>query len=236
MRTPVQLISEALMKTILCYGDSNTWGWNVESYNPATDIKVRYPRHIRWPGRLQKLLGDEFYVIEEGLNGRTTHLDLPDPPDRNGKNYLMPCLYSHAPIDLVILFLGGNDLKSIFNRSAKEIAEGLSELIQLIQSSQYGPDMQSPPQILLIGYPALSKDHMAVMGNDDELLRHVIEKSNRFDFYFSPLAAQYHCHYLNMSPYIRYSDIDGVHFDKKAHEICSDLIAVEIKKYFKTGF
>ncbi len=128
------------MKTILCYGDSNTWGWNPEKYDEKTDHKARYPRDVRWTGRLQKLLGDNYYVIEEGLNGRATNLNHSEPPDRNGKTYLMPCLYSQSPIDLVILFLGGNDLKAIYNRSAKEIADGLSELISMIQSSKYGAD------------------------------------------------------------------------------------------------
>lgn len=224
-----------MMKNILCYGDSNTWGWDAKSYNPEIDLKVRYPRDIRWTGRLQKLLGDDFYVIEEGLNGRTTNLDSPDPPDRNGKKYLLPCLYSHAPLDLVILFLGGNDLKSIFNRSTKDISDGLEELIQLIQSSKYGADMQSVPNILLIGYPSLSSDQIDVIEKDNDLLTGAVEKSKTFDFYFSKLAQKYHCHYFNMSPHIRYSDIDGVHFDEKAHRIFADLIAIGIKKIFQMG-
>ncbi len=97
---------------------------------------------------------DHFYVIEEGLNGRTTNVDFPIPPDRNGKNYLAPCLYTHSPLDLVITMLGGNDLKNIFHRTAEDIVTGAAELIQIIQSTKYGHDMQSPPEILLIGYPA----------------------------------------------------------------------------------
>jgi lysophospholipase L1-like esterase len=87
------------MKTILCYGDSNTWG-----YAPGTG--KRYLRHERWTGVLQQLLGSNAVVIEEGLNGRTTTLDDPTKPFRNGKDYLIPCLDSHAPLDLVVLMLG----------------------------------------------------------------------------------------------------------------------------------
>jgi len=59
------------MKTVLCYGDSNTWG-----YDPAT--QSRYPREVRWPRVLRKELGDGYLVIEEGLNGRTTVWDDPN--------------------------------------------------------------------------------------------------------------------------------------------------------------
>ena len=100
-------------KTILCYGDSNTWGFVPcqENYQSCTK---RYSREIRWTGRLQCLLGEDFYVIEEGLNSRTTNVDYFVLPNRNGATYLPSCLYSHAPIDLVVLALGGNDLKTYF--------------------------------------------------------------------------------------------------------------------------
>jgi len=87
-------------KTILCYGDSNTWGFvpSTEGYGPTANKKPlrfqRYSRDERWTGRLQKLLGEDYYVIEEGLNGRTTNINSLLPPNRNGKTYLPPCLYS----------------------------------------------------------------------------------------------------------------------------------------------
>ena len=83
------------MKTILCYGDSNTWG-----YDPTTE--ERYPLEARWTSVLARELGPDYLVIPEGLNGRTTvwpdpvggraqkRQDVPDPlpgialPDRPG--------------------------------------------------------------------------------------------------------------------------------------------------------
>ena len=103
-------------KTILCYGDSNTWG-----YNPVNGL--RYPEDVRWTGRLQKLLGPSYRVIEEGCNGRTTVYADPEEGWKCGLTYLCPCLNSHKPIDVVILMLGSNDLKRIFHASAQEIAE-----------------------------------------------------------------------------------------------------------------
>ena len=104
------------MKTILCYGDSNTYG-----YNPANGL--RYPKSVRWTGRLQELLGNNYMIIEEGCNGRTTIFDDPIDGWKNGLNYLKPCLNSHKPVDIVILMLGSNDLKQTFHASAEEIAK-----------------------------------------------------------------------------------------------------------------
>ncbi len=102
------------MKSILCYGDSNTWGTATQ---PRPD--GRYAPHERWPGVLRLALGDEWLVIEEGLGGRTTVNDDPvEGAERNGRMYLLPCLGSHKPLDVVDIMLGTNDLMARFNQSA----------------------------------------------------------------------------------------------------------------------
>jgi lysophospholipase L1-like esterase len=99
----------AVVKTILCYGDSNTWGCI-----PLTGPQPprRYGPARRWPGVLRRELGDGYWIVEEGLNGRTTVWDDPLEPFRSGKELLVPCLMTHEPIDLVIVMLGTNDLRS----------------------------------------------------------------------------------------------------------------------------
>jgi len=115
------------MKTILCYGDSNTWG-----YNPATG--GRFSRDKRWTRVLVQELVDGYYVIEEGLNGRTTALSDPiEGPHKNGKEYLVPCLESHQPLDLVTIMLGTNDLKKRFSLSAFDIANGAGVLVDIVR-------------------------------------------------------------------------------------------------------
>ena len=94
----------AALKTLVCFGDSNTWG-----YVPGSDGE-RFPREQRWPVILQRLLGDDWDVISEGLGGRTATIDRPDSEGRNGLPYLLPCLLSHAPVDVVVVFLGTNDV------------------------------------------------------------------------------------------------------------------------------
>ncbi len=218
------------MKTILCYGDSNTWGYVPLEFDMSTMHMERYPRDIRWTGRLQKLLSENYYVIEEGLNGRTTNLNSPLPPDRNGKTYLLPCLYAHSPLDLVILMLGGNDLKSFYYRSAQDITNGLAELVQMIQSTQYGQALKSPPKILLIGYPELSSEHYGEWMNDKNLFNDGIIRSKQFHTYFSKVAAEYGCHYFNAAPHVKLSEIDGLHLDEEGHRVLAELLANEVKK------
>lgn len=221
-----------MTKTILCYGDSNTWGYVAGKFNLQTQYMERYRRDIRWTGRLQKVLGDNYYVIEEGLNGRTTNVDSNVPPDRNGKRYLAPCLYSHSPIDLVVMMLGGNDLKNIFNRSAVDIVAGLQELISIIQETKYGSDMQSPPKILLIGYPVLENEIAGVFYGDPDMFKDGIKRSKEFDPLVSELAEKTGCHYFNMAPFVSFSEIDGIHLDEAGHKIFAEKIVPEIKKLF----
>jgi lysophospholipase L1-like esterase len=211
------------MKTILCYGDSNTYGIVPGSLNPETQYQERHPREVRWTGHLQTTLGAQYVVIEEGLCARTTNIDYPPnayPGSRNGKTYLEPCLLSHSPINLTILFLGINDLKFSFNRSPQDIANGLSKLIQIIQSSKCGPDMQSPPKILVVGYPPILEI--------DPLLKGAAEKSEKLPALYEAVAQQYNCEFLNAAPHTKFSKKDGCHFDSKNHQKFAKLLSKKI--------
>mgnify|MGYP001272416558 CR=1 FL=1 len=113
------------MRTILCYGDSNTHG-----QIPGGTPLDRYTLLQRWPGVLARELGKGWHIIEEGLSGRTTvHDDPIEGALKNGRTYLRPCLMSHAPLDLVIIMLGTNDLKARFSQPASEVAMGIGCLI-----------------------------------------------------------------------------------------------------------
>jgi len=115
---------------VLCFGDSNTHG------TPGDDPEyVRLPADRRWTGLLQQLLGDGYDVVEEGLNGRTTDLDYEDRPGCNGRPYFVPCLLSHHPLDVVVIMLGSNDLKSCFDRPATAIAGALHGYVDEIAAN-----------------------------------------------------------------------------------------------------
>lgn len=217
-------------KTVLCYGDSNTWG-----YVPTVDYslpKRRYARNERWPSILQELLGNDYYVIEEGLNSRTTNIDSTPPPNRNGKTYLLPCLYSHAPLDLVILALGANDAKTYFNRTPLDIKDGLAELIEAIQTTQYGPKMQISPKILIIPPPLplqVTEDFIDETGT--HFLAGTIKKIEILIQLYEQLAREKDCFYLDLK--IKPSEIDGIHYDKAAHLTCAKMICGKVKEIFE---
>ena len=128
------------VRTILCYGDSNTWGSDPET-------RERFPEDVRWPGVLRKRLDEEYRVIEEGLPGRTTVRDDPiEGGHKNGRTYLMACLESHRPLDLITLMLGTNDLKARFGSSASDIAQGAASLADMMLRSGCGPDCGAPTE------------------------------------------------------------------------------------------
>lgn len=210
------------MKTILCYGDSNTWG-----YNP--DGSGRYPKHMRWTTVLQKELGESFDVISEGLNGRTTVWDDPVRGDyRNGKKYLLPCLHTHKPIDLVILFLGSNDLKPRYNVTSMEIAQSVEMLVDIVKKSETGPNMTSPEILVIIPPPILIPEEVKQM---DYLLpeyEKAVDKSRQFPQAFTSVLNG-KCHLFDSSKYIKTSEIDGMHLDPESHAI----LGIELAKYIK---
>ena len=148
------------MKSILCYGDSNTWGCiPLQGPDPAR----RFPPGTRWPGVLRRELGDGYWVVEAGLSGRTTVWDDPLEPHRNGRKLLLPTLLTHQPLDLVIIMLGTNDLKHRLNASAAEIAEGAGMLVDIVTGSGCGPDGGAPQTLLVCPPPIAEVDQF-----DDE--------------------------------------------------------------------
>lgn len=205
------------MKTILCYGDSNTWG-----RNPAT--QDRYARDDRWPGVLRQELGEEYLVIGEGLNGRTTVWDDPIEGYKNGKKYLIPCLETHRPIDLVTIMLGTNDLKMRFSVSAYDIAKSAGVLVDIVQRSGAGPD-EGAPKVLLMAPPPVGKlTELAEMFEGGEI------KSRRFSEHYWRVAEEHGCEFLDTSEVIVSSDIDGVHLELSEHQKLGKAVAALVRK------
>jgi len=204
------------MKTILCYGDSNTWG-----YIPGTGN--RYPRQVRWTGVLQNLLGEKFHVIEEGLNGRTTVMDDPTRIAKNGQPYLRPCLDSHAPIDLVVLMLGTNDTKHRFGLSPFDISEGVAMLVNIIQQSATGLNNRAPA-ILLVSPVVLDP-----APEKSALFEGAAQKSRELAGHIENVAKNTRCAFLDASLHARVSPTDGIHLDEEGHQALGHAIAEKIQ-------
>lgn len=130
---------------ILCYGDSNTHGKSADQVD-----YLRVPSDRRWTGLVQSRLGAGFDVLEEGLVNRTTDLDFVDSPGFNGRDYFLPCLLSHDPLDVVVIMLGTNDLQSCFDRTPQEIANALGGYIDDVNASGVATRDGRVPSLLLV--------------------------------------------------------------------------------------
>jgi lysophospholipase L1-like esterase len=207
------------MKNILCYGDSNTWGY-------APEDGARHPRDKRWTGVLQNKLGAEYYVIEEGLNGRTTVWEDPIEEHRNGKPYLYPCLMSHTPLDLVILMLGSNDMKTRFNKSAFDIAKGAEKLVEIIQASTSGHN-NGVPQILLVSPPPVSE----FRADFADMFTGALEKQPQMAQHYRRIANEYGTAFLNPDFMMPYPG-EGLHFAADEHQKLGERLSVEVQQIF----
>lgn len=207
-------------RAILAFGDSNTWG-----RNPAA--ATRFDWDTRWPGVCQRELGTDYRVMEEGLNGRTTVWDDPVDPWRNGLAYLQPCLLSHAPLDLVVLMLGSNDLKSRFNVSPLEIGRCIGQLLRAIRNSEAGPQ-SGPPAMLLMCPPPLAKlsDLAPIFVGADE-------KSRALAPYYAEQAALHGAHFFDTGDVVRSSGLDGIHFEAGEHEKLGRAVAGRVREILK---
>lgn len=205
------------MKRILCYGDSNTWG-----YDPVG--KDRFVPDKRWPGVLGKILGNEFNIIEEGLGGRTTVWDDPIEGYKSGRDYLIPCLESHRPLDLVILMLGTNDLKKRFGLSAYDVAQGVAVLVKIIQDSIAGLNLQGPPVLLLVPPPIAGLTDLAELFEGSE------SKSLKLPEHYHRIAREMKCACLDTGTVITSSLLDGIHLEEAEHFKLGQAIAVKVKE------
>jgi len=205
------------MKTVLCYGDSNTWG-----YDPAT--RARYPPDVRWTGVLATRLGTEFRVVEEGLNGRTTRWDDPIETGRNGLTYLRPCIESHRPLDLIVIMLGTNDLKRRFDLSASDIAQSAAELAEMASRLAQAPD-GSHAKVLLVAPPAVT-----TLTEFDQMFDGAREKSRQFSHYYRLAAGWHHLPFFDAGAVIVSSEKDGIHFDPEEHCKLGEALADEVQR------
>ena len=201
------------MREILCFGDSNTWG-----YIPGG--AGRYSNKERWTCILQRLLGDDYHIIEEGLNGRTTAFSDYLEPYRCGLEYIAPCVLSHFPLDIVVIMLGTNDCKARYHASATEIRYGMEELVKKIrfELGQKGCN----PNILIVA-PA------SIRENDScEFDENSISKSEQLAEQYQDMATMFGCEFLDAKEYGITVGCDGFHLTREGHQILAEAIKNKI--------
>lgn len=212
------------MRTVMCFGDSNTHG-----SPPMADFgpNPRYPRHVRWPGVLAGLLGEGWHLIEEGLGGRTTLRD--DPVEgamRNGLKLLPALLNSHRPLDLVVVMLGTNDVKWAYGMSPYEIGRGADKLLRAIEGSECGPDFGAPQALLVAPPPVMESGCLA------EMYRGGAEKSQRLAAEYAAVARARGAAFLDAGAHTRVSPLDGVHWEADQHAGLAQAVAAKINEMF----
>lgn len=210
-----------MAKTVLCFGDSNTHG--TVPMSSMTDAR-RFPLEKRWPSVMAHALGSDWHVIAEGHPGRTTvHDDPIEGSHKNARRTLLALLESHRPIDLVVMMLGTNDLKSRFNVGAMEIAQGVENLVKLTRTTQSGP-AQSAPQILVVAPPPI-RDAGPLM----EFFQGGVEKSRHFAETFAAMGERAGVPVFNAGSACTMSDNEGIHMDETAHHALGLAIAGHIQ-------
>lgn len=207
-------------RQILCFGDSNTWG-----YVPLSG--ERYPQDVRWTGVMAVQLGGRFRVVEEGQNGRTTVWDDPlEGGHKNGLAYLTACLESHHPIDLVILMLGTNDLKARFALTALDIALGAERLVQTVQRTGWGVGGRAPAILLAVPPPVDPRDDVA------EMFAGGREKSADLGRRYAEVAERCKCDLIDVGRIIAVDPADGIHYSREAHRLLGLAMAERVRGLF----
>lgn len=205
------------LPTVVCFGDSNTHGVDGATMS-------RFPRDVRWPGVVARELAGRVHVIEEGLNGRTTIWDDPFTPGRNARAYLLPCLNSHAPVAVVVIMLGTNDLKAIHHLDAAGIAQGARSLVDVARKSLAGPD-ERPPAVLLVAPPVLGEATTAAELWGFGAAR---ETSRRLAPLYREAARQGGAAFLDAATVAVVDPSDGVHLGAAAHAALGRAIAADV--------
>lgn len=206
------------MKTVVCFGDSNTHGYDAMTNG-------RFSAAERWPGRLQSLLGAGFRVMEEGLSGRTAVFRDPLFEGLCGLDYLYPCLMSHEPVDSLLVMLGTNDVKLRFSATAANIAKGME---RLLTKALRTPEAfrGGKPDILLIAPPPIGIEYerTTVYG---EMGAGCHEKTEALRELYRELAERLSIRYLDAAsiPGLRMSPPDYMHLNAEGHRLLAEALA-----------
>ena len=211
----------AVKKRILCFGDSNTYG-----YDPRGG---RFDEETRWTCRLGKILGDGYAVIEEGFNGRTCVYD--DPIEggyKSGADYLPPCLMSHSPLELVVLMLGTNDAKRRFGLTPMTIGEGMMQLVRLTRL--YAVDGSgSPSKILMVAPPPILETlpqtrHGECFGDQ------AVAVTRGLAAEYARIAKLLRCEFFDAAGWAEVSTLDAVHLSREGHAGLAEGLARKIRQ------
>ena len=209
-----------MKKTILCYGDSNTWGWIPENGE-------RYSEKERWPAILAERFRDSYNVIEMGQNGRTTVWDDPVEIDRNGWKQLVPIMECCSPLDLLIIMLGTNDCRERFGVNGFNIALSISKVAIKAKQTLLGPD-HSSPKILVVNPPYIQAHYRQETVNGPAFGENADLRSKDIGKYLPSIIHDCGCEYWDSNEFVETSRTDGIHLSIEGHKRFADGISKKI--------
>lgn len=213
-----------MKKHIVCFGDSNTHGACKDPADSA-DHGSRFNEDERWTCLLQKKLGTDYLVIEEGLSGRTNAFDDPLHEGLSGVMHITPILNSHEPVDLLIIMLGTNDTKAYFAASALNIATALERLVRKAQSSLCWGSHE--PNILVVCPPHIGEG----LYNDEAGLKMgpgCPEKSRELAQYYRRVAEMTGCAFMDAEGIAEFNRIDCMHLTAKGHRCLAEALTEKV--------
>lgn len=214
-----------MKKHIICLGDSNTHGYCADPADCADPALSRFNEEERWTCLLQKALGEDYLVIEEGLSGRTTVFQDPLYEGLDALSYAYPCLKSHEPVCLLIIMLGTNDTKERFGVNPFAISLGMRRLVRKAKTVDcWGPN--GTPNILIVAPPPIGEgvltspvaDEMGTMGPT------CVEKSRRLASYYKLIADEAGVHFLDAAG-CEFNSIDYMHLTSRGHKQLAQRLA-----------
>lgn len=209
-----------MKRRIVCFGDSNTWGFNAKTLE-------RFPEGIRWTSLLAEMLGDKFQVVEEGLSGRTAVIDDPLFEGLNGFDYIHPCLMSHAPLELIIIMLGTNDTKERFHLTSYNIAQGIARISQKAKTTPAGVK-GAFPRVLVIAPPPIGEEYFETevgksMGKGCD------SKSAELSTHLAELMQIQKTDFLDTKGIVPMNSVDFMHLDVEGHKLLAELVFNKVK-------
>lgn len=215
------------MKRVLIYGDSNTWGYDAASYDEKTGLVKRMGEGERWPSLVRAALGEEYLVIENALNARTNMEEDPYNPLRNGLKSLKVALDANAPLDLVVIQMGCNNLKHAFSLTPGMIAYGVEQLVRECQTSYYGYPV---PKVLVIA-PSPTHPRIGEMLFGYVFGPEAYQKSLQLGPLYQEMAQRLGCGFVDCAPlHFELNELDGLHYSRADHAKLAPEVVKAIRK------
>ena len=192
---------------IVCYGDSNTYG-----FDPRRGGAVRLPSNCRWPGILNGM--PEFKVINEGQNGRCI-------PHLKWEFYQFgQMLAENDGLDVLTIMLGSNDLVVIYKATAETVCGRMRELFEEKNVPQLGKLIKEGKRVILMAPPVLDID-------ESMLAKRIGRFSGELRREYRLLAEDLGIEFLDVNEWNPKMSFDGVHIAPEGHAV----IANKLREY-----